>query len=121
MSTIQWALSVCSTSPPLNIELDEVWNYSYLNGYTSDFVDTLIGIGLTKYLNRNNKEPNLSVAICERQRMCVEVSFIGKQTEPMKKKIQHLTGSIRPDLDVRFVAKPPRAVQTFFPTKRSRT
>ena len=35
----------------------------------------------------------------------------------MKKKIQHWTGSIRPDLDVRFVAKTPRTVQTFFPTK----
>jgi hypothetical protein len=35
----------------------------------------------------------------------------------MKKTIEHLTGSIRPDLDVRFVAKPLRAVQTFFPTK----
>ena len=35
----------------------------------------------------------------------------------MKKKIQHLTGLIRPDLDVRFAAKPPRTAQTFFPTK----
>jgi hypothetical protein len=35
----------------------------------------------------------------------------------MKRKIQHLLGSIRPDLDVRFVAKPPRTVPTFFPTK----
>ena len=81
-------------------------------------VDTLIGIGLTKYLNRNNdEESNLPVGGCEKQRLYVEVPFIGNQTEPMKKKIQHLTGSIRPDLDVRFVAKPPRTVKTFFPTK----
>ena len=63
------------------------------------------------------KQPNLPVAGCERQRLYVDVPFIGNQTEPMKEKIQHLTESIRPDLDVRFVAKPPRAVQTFFPTK----
>ena len=34
-----------------------------------------------------------------------------------KKKIQHLTGTIRLDLDARFVAKPSRTVQMFFPTK----
>ena len=117
VSMIQRALSVCSTYSLLDIELDDIRYYCSLSGYPWHFVNTLIGIGLTKYLNRNNKEPNLPVAGCERQRLCVEVLFIGNQTEPMKKKIQHLTGSIRPDLDVRFVTKPPRAVQTFFPTK----
>ena len=57
------------------------------------------------------------MAGCEKQRLFVEVPFIGEQTDLMKKKIQHFTGSIRPDLDVRFVAKPPRTVQTFFPSK----
>ena len=116
VSMIQRALSVCSTYALLDIELDDVRYYCDLNGYPWHFVDTLIGIGLTKYLNRNNKEPNLPVAGCERQRLYVEVPFIGNQTEP-KKTIQHLTGSIRPDLDIWFVTKPPRAVQTSFPTK----
>ena len=115
---IQRALSVGSTFSLLDIELDEVRYYSHLNGYPRDFVDTLIGIGLTKYLNRNNNdESDLPVAGCEKQRLFVEVPYIGNHTESIKKKIQHLAGSIRPDLDVRFVAKPRRAVQTFFPTK----
>ena len=54
---------------------------------------------------------------CEKQRLLVEIPFIGEQTDLMKKKIQHLIGLIRPDLDVHFVAQPPRTVQTFFPTK----
>ena len=117
VSMIQRALSVCSTYDLLDIELDDIRYYCSLNGYPWQFVDTLIGIGLTKYLNRNNKEPNLPVAGCERQRLYVKVPFISEQIDLMKKKIQHLTGSIRSDLDVRFVAKPSRAVQTFFPTK----
>ena len=117
VSMIQRVLSVCSTYSLLDIGLDEVRYYSHLNGDPRDFVDTRIGIGLTKYLNNNNEESNLPVAECDKQRLYVEVPFIAEQTDLMKKKIQHLTGSIRPDLDVRFVAKPPRVVQTFFPTK----
>ena len=118
VSMIQRALSVCSTYSLLDIELNKVRYYCQLNGYPRGFVDTLIGIGLTKYLNRNNNDQSdLPVAGCAKQRLFVEVPYIGNHTESIKKKIQHLTGSIRPDLDVRFVAKPPRAVQTFFPTK----
>ena len=57
------------------------------------------------------------MAGCEKQRLFVEVPFIGEQTDLMKKKIQHSTESIRPDIYVRFVAKPPRTGETFFPTK----
>ena len=118
VSLIQRALSVCSTYSLLNNELNRVRYYCHLNGYPRGFVDTRIGIGLTKYLNRsNNDESDLPVGGCEKQRLFVEIPFIGEQTDLMKKKIQHLTGSIRPDLDIRFVAKPPRTVQTFFPTK----
>ena len=55
VSMIERALSVCSTYFLLDIELDEVQYYSHLNGYPRDFVDTRIGIGSTKYLNKNNK------------------------------------------------------------------
>jgi hypothetical protein len=49
--------------------------------------------------------------------LVIRAPFIGKQADLIKKKIQQLIGSIRPDLEVRFVAKLPRAVHTFFPTK----
>jgi hypothetical protein len=42
---------------------------------------------------------------------------MGCQTIPVKRKIKQLTGTFRPDLDVRFVAKPSRTLETFFPTK----
>ena len=50
-------------------------------------------------------------------RVYVEIPFIGKQTEVMKKKISRLTAESRPDLDIRYVAKPPPSVRTLFPTK----
>lgn len=118
VSMIQRALFVCSTYSLLDDELNKIRHYCHLNGYPRDFVDTRIGIGLTKHLNKNNnEESNVPVAGCEKQRLFFEIPFIGEQTDLMKKKIQQLTGSIRPDLDVRFVAKPPRTVQTFFPTE----
>ena len=49
--------------------------------------------------------------------MYVEIPFIGKQTELMKKKISQLTAVSRPDLEIRYVAKPPPSARTLFPTK----
>ena len=34
-----------------------------------------------------------------------------------RKKLSHITGKLRPDLDVRFLARPPPSVQHFFKTK----
>ena len=39
------------------------------------------------------------------------------KTETLKKQINRLTSNIRPDLDIRFVAKPPQTVHTYFPVK----
>ena len=49
--------------------------------------------------------------------MYIEIPFIGKQTEVMLKKISRLTAESRPDLDIRYVAKPSPSVRTLFPTK----
>ena len=121
VSMIQRALSICSTYSLLDKELLKIRTVCHDNDYPIDFIDTRIGIGLTKYLNRsnnnNNNEPNIPVSGCEKRRMYVEIPFIGKQTEIMKKKISQLTAESRPDLDIRYVAKPPPSVRTLFPTK----
>jgi predicted GIY-YIG superfamily endonuclease len=125
VSMIQRAISVCSSYSLLAVELDEIRRICQLNGYPRGFVDTRIGIGLTKYLNKkqndnnNSEESNVPVAAGggEKDLMYVEVPFIGDQTDLMKRKLQRLSETIRPDLDVRFYAKPPRAVRTFFPNK----
>ena len=49
--------------------------------------------------------------------MFVEIPYIGEQTQSIKKQISRLTAKTRPDLDIRYVAKPPPSVRTFFPTK----
>ena len=54
---------------------------------------------------------------CEKRRMYVETPFIGKQTEAKKTKISRLTAESQPDLDIRYVPKPPPSVRTLFPTK----
>jgi hypothetical protein len=118
VSMIQRALSICSTYSLLDQELTKIRSVCQQNGYPLGFVDTRIGIGLTKYLNKhNNNEPRIPVSGCEKRRMYVEIPFIGKQTEMMKQKISRLTAESRPDLDIRYVAKPPPSVRTLFPTK----
>ena len=49
--------------------------------------------------------------------MFVEIPFVGNKTESLKKQINRLTADIRPDLDLRFVAKPPQSVHTYFQVK----
>ena len=98
---MQRALFVCSTYSLLDDELNKSRHYCHLNGYPCGSVDTLIGIGLTEHLNRNNNnESDWPVAGCEKQRLFVEVPYIGNYTESTTKNIQYLTGSVRPDLDV---------------------
>ena len=119
VSMIQRALSICSTYTLLANEFDEIRRISQLNNYPISFVDTCIGIGLTKHRNKfnNNNNMNLPMIGPEKRRMFVEIPYVGNKTETLKKQINRLTSNIRPDLDIRFVAKPPHSVQTYFPVK----
>jgi hypothetical protein len=115
---IHWAISVCSTYTLLAVELDEIRRVCYLNGYPRGFVNIHIGIGLTKYLKKNSEKSNQPPeAGCEKGRMYVEVPYIGDQSDLMKTKLQRLSASVRPNLDIRFYTRPRRTVQTFFPNK----
>ena len=50
----------------------------------------------------------------EKRHIFVEISFVGTQTEALKKHINRFTSNIRPDIDLRFIARPPQFVQTHF-------
>ena len=62
-----------------------------MNDYPAQFIDTRIGIGLSKYLKRKTNEPPLPVSGCEKRRMFVEIPYIGEQTQLIKKQISRLT------------------------------
>ena len=119
VSMIQRALSICSTYALLANEFDQIRRISQLNNYPMSFVDISIGIGLTKHRNKfnNNNNRNSPMIGPEKRRMFVEIPYVGNKTETLKKQINRLTSNIRSDLDIRFVAKPPQTVQTYFPVK----
>jgi hypothetical protein len=117
VSMIQRAISVYSTYALLAVELEGIRRICRLNGYPRGFVDVRIGIGSTKYLSKNGAKSNLPEAGYNKDRMYVEVPFIGDQTDLMEKKLQHLSATIRPGLEVRCYAKLPRTVKTFVPNK----
>ena len=118
VSMIKRALSICSTYSLLTEEFDKIRTICQKNDYPAWFIDIRIGIGLSKYLEKmKTNEPHLPVSGCPKRRMFIEIPYIGEQTDALKKKISRLTAESRPDLDIHYVAKPPRSVKTFFPTK----
>jgi hypothetical protein len=116
-SMIRRALSICSTYASLVAEFDEIRRVSQANDYPISFIDTHIGMGLSRYMAKKNETPTPKPIGCDKKRMYVEIPYVGRTTESMKKKFSHLSGKLRPDLDVRFFMKPPPSVRTFFQKK----
>jgi hypothetical protein len=97
-SMICRALTICSTYTSLAAEFNEIRRIGQANDYPISFIDTHIGIGLSRHLAKNNETASPQVIGCE-------------------KKLTHLSSKIRSDLDVCFCTKPPPAVQTYFQNK----
>ena len=118
-SMIRRALSICSTYTSLVAEFDEIRRISQANDYPASFIDTHIGMGLSRYMAKQNgtSSPTPKPIGCDKKRMYVEIPYVGQTTDSMKKKFSHLSGKLRPDLDVRFFMKPPPSVRTFFQNK----
>ncbi len=116
VSMIQRALALCSTHPSLAIEFDNIRQIGLHNDYPLFFIDTRIGIGLSKHLKRSTITGTTIVG-CEKQKMYIEIPYTGAATDSFKKKLSHIAGKLRPDLDVRCFARPPSSVQIFFDTK----
>ena len=116
-SMIRRALSICSTYASLVAEFDEIRRISQANDYPISFIDTHIGMGLSRYMAKKNNTSTPKPIGCDKKRMYVEIPYVGRTTESMKKKFSHLSGKLRPDLDVCFFMKPPPWVRTFFQNK----
>ena len=113
---IHRTLAMCSTYSSLAIEFENIRQIGLRNGYPLSFLDTRIGIGLSKYLKKTTT-PSNTIAGCEKKRMYLEIPYTGSATDSFKKKLSRIGGKIRPDLDLRFFARPPSSVQSFFQTK----
>ena len=116
MSMVRRALAICSTYSALTNEFDEIRRIALNNDYPRNFIDTSIGIGLSQYRNRESGQQQKPIG-CEKKQMYVEIPYVDRATSTLKKQITHLAGAIRPDLDIRFFAKPPPSIQTLFQAK----
>ncbi|CAF4810891.1 unnamed protein product, partial [Rotaria socialis] len=54
ITMVNRALIICSTYTSLAAEFNEIRRIGLMNGYTSSFIDTLIGIKLSEYRKTNN-------------------------------------------------------------------
>ncbi|CAF4524581.1 unnamed protein product [Rotaria socialis] len=118
ITMVNRALIICSTYTSLAAEFNEIRRIGLLNGYTSSFIDTIIGIKLIQYRKKNNdviQSPQTGSDV--KKRMYVEIPFIENATKEFRNKITHLCNKLRPDLDIQFFMKPPPAVQMLYQTK----
>lgn len=61
VTMIQRALAMCSTYSSLAIEFDNIRLIGLRNGYPLSFIDTRIGIGLSKHLKKSTIPDTLAV------------------------------------------------------------
>ncbi|CAF4885849.1 unnamed protein product, partial [Rotaria socialis] len=118
ITMVNRSLIICSTYTSLAAEFNEIRRIGLLNGYTSSFIDTIIGIKLIQYRKKNNdviQSPQTGSDV--KKRMYVEIPFIENATKEFRNKITHLCNKLRPDLDIQFFMKPPPAVQMLYQTK----
>lgn len=116
-SMVRRALSICSTYDLMDVEFQQIRRYGLANGYPRSFINTHIGVGLNRYMEKQVPQIIERPIGCEKKRMYVEIPFIGRTTQTMKQQFNHLSSQLRPDLDIRFFTKPPPSVQTFFRNK----
>ena len=116
-SMVRRAISICSTYELLLVELKQIRRYGLANGYPRSFIDTHIGVGLSRYMQKQVSQVIEKPFGWEKKRMYVEIPFIGRTTQSMKQQFNHLSSQLRPDLDIRFFTKAPPAIQTFFRNK----
>ncbi|CAF3405116.1 unnamed protein product [Rotaria socialis] len=118
ITMVNRALIICSTYTSLAAEFNEIRRIGLLNGYTSSFIDTIIGIKLSQYRKKNNdviQSPQSGPDV--KKRMYVEIPFIENATKEFRNKITHLCNKLRLDLDIQFFMKPSPAVQMLYQTK----
>jgi len=109
---VQRALAVCSTYTLLTTEFDKN-RRNCSTRYPLSFINIRIGIGLSNFLKSSTTSRTAAIG-CEKKRMYVEIPYVCATTYLLKKKLPRIPGKIRSDLDIRFFARPPPSVQTFF-------
>ena len=115
---IDRALRICSTYQLLSTEFNEIRKIAKLNDYPSSMVDTLIGIKFSKYRNKQETTTTATINFNDnRQIIYVELPYVKTSTLELKKRIQHLTGKLRTDLNIKFFSKPPANTSTYFKLK----
>ncbi|CAF0858431.1 unnamed protein product [Didymodactylos carnosus] len=117
VSMVQRALSICSSYSLLAKEFENIRQITKRNGYPSTFVDIRIGIGLTKWLGKDNSKRINTVTGPVKKKMFFELPYVGSSTDGLKRKLTALANKMRPDTDLCFYSKTPQSSQTFFQLK----
>ncbi|CAF0924943.1 unnamed protein product [Didymodactylos carnosus] len=93
-----------------------------LNGYPETFINTHIGIRLSKWLEKSNGKSKITSKTPDnenKKHIYVELPYVEGQTDVLKTRPRHFANRIRPEVDLRFILKPSPSVQTYFKNKDS--
>ncbi|CAF1494608.1 unnamed protein product [Didymodactylos carnosus] len=120
------AVTICSSYELMHKEFDFIEKISVKNGYPINFIKCQIRNTLNRHFEQNgNKTEDIpgrkheSKDTMKKEQIFVDLSFVGKPTELLGKKIIKLAIEIRLQIHIQPIPRPPPAINKCFPTKDS--
>ncbi|CAF1087774.1 unnamed protein product [Rotaria sordida] len=116
------AIKICSTFKLMTQEFDFIRKLAIQNGYPINFIESQIRSTLNRYYNyKYSQKPNsLTAAVLsakKKEQAYVDIPYFDKTTEKLGKKLIKIAASVRPQLHVQPIPRPPPAISTFFSSK----
>jgi hypothetical protein len=121
-SMIYRAIKICSTFKLMTREFSFIRKLARQNGYPINFIGAQIRQTLNRYYNQKDSAPSetSTAAILgakKKEQAYVDIPYFDKTTEKLGKKLIKIAASVRPQLHVQPIPRPPPAISTFFSSK----
>lgn len=120
-SMVYRATKICSTFLSLTDELDTVRDLAWKNGYPDNFVEAQIRNTMNRYYEKKNdttsSKTSNSIQTNKNQQVYVDIPYFGNITDRLGKKLINIAKTVRPQLNVQPIPRPPASVASSFSTK----
>ena len=120
-SMVYRSIKICSTFELMTNEFESIRQLAAENDYPKNLTESIIRTTLNRYYERktNTKvKPNTNDDDHKKvEQLYVNIPYFSKATERFGKQLIKIASSIRPQLHVQPIARPPPSVSQFFPTK----
>ena len=118
-SMVYRAIRICSTYKSLTQEFDKIRALAWNNGYPANFTDAQIRNTLNRHYEHNSTSPIVSIQTQgkKKEQVFVDIPFFRKHTEKLGKKLINIAETVRPQLHVQPIPRPPSSIGMAFSSK----